>query len=55
MKTHTIDELQEVAKEVRRDVVKMILKAGAGHPAGSLGMRYFVMIQKILNGKIETD
>jgi len=38
MKTHTIDELQEIAKEVRSDVVEMILKAGAGHPAGSLGM-----------------
>ena len=38
MKKYSIEELQEIAKEVRQDVVKMILKAEAGHPAGSLGM-----------------
>jgi len=38
MKTHTIDELQDIAQEVRQDIVKMLLKAGAGHPVGSLGM-----------------
>lgn len=35
---YTTDELQEISKEVRADVIKMILKAGYGHPAGSLGM-----------------
>lgn len=34
----TIEELQEIATEVRKDVIKMILKSGYGHPAGSLGM-----------------
>lgn len=38
MKKYTIEELEEIAKEVRSDIVKMILKAEAGHPAGSLGM-----------------
>ena len=34
----TIEELQDISKEVRSDVIKMILKSGYGHPAGSLGM-----------------
>lgn len=38
MKKYSIDELQEIASEVRQDIIKMILKAGYGHPAGSLGM-----------------
>ncbi|AKM83160.1 transketolase [Candidatus Woesebacteria bacterium RIFOXYC1_FULL_31_51] len=35
---YTIEDLEKIAIEVREDIVKMILKAGAGHPAGSLGM-----------------
>ena len=35
---YSLTELQDVSREVRQDVVKMILKAGYGHPAGSLGM-----------------
>lgn len=35
---YTIEDLQDIAKEVRQDVIKMILKSGYGHPAGSLGM-----------------
>jgi len=38
MPKYTIEELQEIATEVRQDVIKMILKSGYGHPAGSLGM-----------------
>ncbi|MDP3918002.1 MAG: transketolase [Candidatus Woesebacteria bacterium] len=38
MTKYTLEELQDIAKEVRQDVIKMILKAGYGHPAGSLGM-----------------
>lgn len=34
----TKEELQKIAKEVRKDIVKMIYDAGSGHPAGSLGM-----------------
>lgn len=31
-------ELEKKANQIRQDVVKMIFKAGSGHPAGSLGM-----------------
>lgn len=31
-----IDKLQTVSKEVRRDIIEMIYKAGSGHPGGSL-------------------
>ncbi|HBU69821.1 MAG TPA: transketolase [Elusimicrobia bacterium] len=49
--TKTIEELQEISKEVRADVIKMILKAGYGHPAGSLGMVdvFVAMYYLILN------
>lgn len=33
-----IEDLEKISREVRTDIIKMILKAGAGHPAGSLGM-----------------
>ena len=33
---HTLDELRAIAKELRRDVVKMTHTAGSGHPGGSL-------------------
>jgi len=32
------ENLQKIAKEVRKDIVRMIYQAGSGHPAGSLGM-----------------
>lgn len=38
MMKYTTEELNEISKEVRGDVIKMILKSGYGHPAGSLGM-----------------
>lgn len=31
-------ELQKKAKEVRKDIIKMLTSAGSGHTAGSLGM-----------------
>jgi len=33
-----VDELQKIARKIRKDVVKMLGKAGSGHPAGSLGV-----------------
>ena len=33
-----IESLQKKAVEIRRDIIKMLLKAGSGHSAGSLGM-----------------
>lgn len=32
----TTDELQQIALQVRRDIMEMIYKAGSGHPGGSL-------------------
>src|ERR1700730_14387161 len=32
----SLDELQAIAKEVRRDIIQMITAAGSGHPGGSL-------------------
>lgn len=32
----TIEELQQIALQVRRDILEMIYKAGSGHPGGSL-------------------
>ena len=32
----SIDELQDIAKRVRRDIVEMITAAKSGHPGGSL-------------------
>lgn len=31
-------ELELIATEIRKDVIRMLLEAGSGHPAGSLGM-----------------
>jgi len=32
----SIDELKKIAKELRRDIVTLLARAGAGHPGGSL-------------------
>ncbi len=32
------EQLQQIAAEIRIDIIKMISRAGSGHPAGSLGM-----------------
>ncbi len=32
-----IEELQEIASQVRRDIIRMVNMAGSGHPGGSLG------------------
>lgn len=38
MKTNSIKKLSLIANDVRQDIVRMIFKAGSGHPGGSLGM-----------------
>jgi len=32
----SLDELQAIAKQIRRDIIEMITAAGSGHPGGSL-------------------
>lgn len=34
---HTTPQLDTIANEIRKDIVSMLLEAGSGHPAGSLG------------------
>lgn len=33
----TIDQLKEIATQVRRDIIRMVFGANSGHPGGSLG------------------
>ncbi len=37
-KTHTIEELQDIANDLRQDIIKMLVEAGSGHSAGPLGL-----------------
>lgn len=37
-KTHTIEELQVIANDLRQDIIKMLVEAGSGHSAGPLGL-----------------
>ncbi|MCY4418242.1 MAG: transketolase [Cytophagales bacterium] len=37
MSRFSTEDLKELAKQVRRDVVRMVHQAGSGHPGGSLG------------------
>lgn len=41
MKLATIPEMQEMAEQVRRDIVRMVHGAQSGHPGGSLGCTEF--------------
>lgn len=36
MKKLTLEELPSKAKEIRRDIIRMLTEAGSGHPGGSL-------------------
>ncbi|MFD3003136.1 transketolase [Pontibacter toksunensis] len=47
----SIDELKEVAAQVRRDIVRMVHAVNSGHPGGSLGCTdYFVSLYfKVMN------
>src|SRR5215813_4244412 len=44
----SIEDLSEIAKRVRRDIVTMITSAGSGHPGGSLSA-VAVSLEKIFN------
>lgn len=35
---YSIDELRQKAKEIRRDIIRMLGLAGSGHPGGSLSV-----------------
>ena len=38
MKPLTFREMEKMANVIRQDIIKMLVKAGSGHSAGSLGM-----------------
>ncbi|MDR0368847.1 MAG: transketolase [Bacteroidales bacterium] len=40
--TERIEALQDIAKQVRRDIVRMVYEAQSGHPGGSLGCADFM-------------
>ncbi|HWW39638.1 MAG TPA: hypothetical protein VNZ46_10020, partial [Pedobacter sp.] len=39
---HTINELEDIASQVRRDIVRMVHGCQSGHPGGSLGCADFM-------------
>ena len=49
-KQYTINQLQDIANQIREDIIKMLAQAGSGHSAGALGMAdvftalYFVIL-----------
>lgn len=50
----TIQQLQDKANEIREDVIKMLVAAGSGHSAGSLGMAD-VFTALYFGGKLVVD
>ena len=40
----TTEELQRIATQVRRDIIRMINGAASGHPGGSLGVADFLTV-----------
>ncbi len=45
------DNLKSIANNIRQDIVRMLVKAGSGHPGGSLGLAdiFTVLYWQILN------
>ena len=39
---HTINELEDIVSQVRRDIVRMVHSCQSGHPGGSLGCAEFL-------------
>jgi len=51
MKTESINDLQRICSQVRRDIVRMVHACQSGHPGGSLGCtEFFVALYfKVMN------
>ena len=43
MSKKNIEELEQIASQVRRDIVRMVHGASSGHPGGSLGCTDFLV------------
>ena len=52
--TKSIDELSNIATQIRRDIVRMVHAVNSGHPGGSLGCtEYFTALYgKVMNYKL---
>ncbi len=45
MTRYNLEQLENIAQEVRRDIIEMVYQAQSGHPGGSLGcVEYFVAL-----------
>ncbi len=59
--TYTIDQLKEIAKDVRVDCIKMLTEAGSGHPGGSLSSAdlltalFYTQIQRTKENALSDD
>ncbi|NTV45324.1 MAG: transketolase [Chlorobiales bacterium] len=55
-KFHTVEDLKEMARQIRRDVVRMLSLAESGHTGGSLGMAdvFTALYFRLLNHHPET-
>ncbi len=51
MEKYSQDELKKITNNIRQDIIRMLAKAGSGHPGGSLGMAdvFTVLYWQILN------
>src|SRR3970282_569153 len=51
MKKLSTQELEKKANEIRRDIIKMLVRAGSGHSAGPLGMAdvFMALFFQIMN------
>ncbi len=49
----TVQELEEIASQVRRDIVRMVHAVNSGHPGGSLGCADFMVA--LYNGVMKHD
>jgi len=38
MKQYSLEELEQIACKLRKDIISMLERAGSGHPAGSMGL-----------------
>ena len=51
MEKYSPEDLKKIANNLRQDIIRMLAKAGSGHPGGSLGMAdiFTVLYWQILN------
>ena len=43
-----IKQLETIAAQVRRDIIRMVASAASGHPGGSLGKRLLLRVRDLM-------